>query len=116
VVDHLAKVGMNVQAMDVNLTTVDYKGKEADATVSIAPKGGNPAQGMSMKYHLEQQGAQWVVTGRQDSAGHGAGSMPGMSPQGGGTAPGTENPHGAAPATGGSGKMPSPQDLPPSKK
>ena len=119
VIDHLAKRGLSVGAMDVNLTKVDFNGKEADATVAIAPKGGNPAQGMSMRYHLKQEGSQWVVTGRQDV---------GVTPHGGGSAmPGTENPHagGAAPEGGmpgsaapapGGGKMPSPEDLPPTSQ
>ena len=119
VIDHLGKVGLSVKAMDVSVTTVDYKGGEADATVSITPKGGNPAQGMSMKYHLRQEGALWVVTGRQDAPGspHGAGgaATPGAeNPHGGAAMPGGAMPGGAAP--GGGGKMPSPEDLPPSGK
>jgi hypothetical protein len=121
IIDHLAnKAGLNVKGMDINVTSVDFKGSDADATVSITPKGGNPAQGMSMKYHLQQQGNQWVVTGRQDAPGspHGAGAMPGMeNPHGGAGAPPTEAPKGGmAPPAGGGGKMPSPEDLPPVKK
>jgi hypothetical protein len=117
VINHLSKVGLNVAGMDVSLTSVQINGKEADATVSIAPKGGNAAQGMSMKYHLQQQGSEWVVTGRQDTGAspHGAGAMP-AAPSGG--MPGGENPHGAGMAApgGAPGKMPSPEDLPPAKK
>jgi hypothetical protein len=102
-VDHLAKAGLNINGMEVGLVSVDKKGSEADATVSITPKGGNPAQGMSMKYHLEERGGAWVVTGRQDAgAAHGGAVMPEAG-----------NPH-ATPAPG--GKMPSPEDLPPAKK
>jgi hypothetical protein len=121
VIDHLAKGGFNMQAMDVNITSVDYKGDQADASVTIGLKG-NAAQGMSRKYHLERKGSQWVVTNSQDAGGaHGGAAMPpaggGMPPAGGGmppAAPGAENPHGAMP--GGGGKMPSPEDLPPSGK
>jgi hypothetical protein len=121
IIDHLAnRAGLNVKGMDVNVTNVDYKGTEADATVSITPKGGNPAQGMSMKYHLQQQGNQWVVTGRQDTPGfpHGAGAMPGTENPHGAGAPTSEAPKGgmAPPASGSGGKMPSPEDLPPVKK
>ena len=109
VVDHLTKAGLNVAGMDVNLTNVERQGDEADVVASISPRGGNPAQGMSFKYHLQQKGGQWVVVGRQESG----------APHGG-MAPGTENPHGAgAPpaAPGGAGsKMPSPEDLPPAGK
>ena len=118
VIDHLAKVGLSVTAMDVSVSKVDFAGNEADATVAITPKGGNPAQGMSMKYHLKQEGGQWQVTGRQDVGGspHGAGAaMPGAAnPHTGGAMPGGAT-GGAAPA-GGGGKMPSPESLPPTGK
>jgi hypothetical protein len=122
VIDYLAQRGLNVQGMDVNITNLEAKGNQADATVAIVPKGGNPAQGMSMKYHLEQRDNKWTVVGKQDAGAspHGGGAMP---PAGGAmppAAPGAENPHGAMPgagaAPGGAGKMPSPADLPPAKK
>jgi len=99
VLDHLAQVKMNVASMDVEVTSVEFNGNQAEAAVSFSPKGGNAAQGMSMRYQLELRGGRWVVVGRKD-----AGSSPhgGMPP-----APaGMENPHGAD-------KMPSPEDLPP---
>ena len=119
VIDYLAQKGLNVQGMDVTVTNLETNGSQADASVSITPKGGNPSQGMSMKYHLEQHDNKWAVVGRQDT---------GATPHGGGMPPagaGTENPHGGgamppagAPgaAPGGAGKMPSPEDLPPAKK
>jgi hypothetical protein len=113
VIDHLSKAGLNVKGMDVTLSSVQFNGKQADATVAITPKGGNPAQGMSMKYHLEQQGSQWVVTGKQNSGAspHGA-TAPGAMP------PGGANPHagGAMAPSGGGAAMPSPEDLPPAGK
>jgi len=115
VLDRLAKGGF--AAMDVTITSVQFNGSQADATVSIAPKG-NAGAAMTMKYHLEQQGNKWVVVGRQEPPGspHGgaaAGAMPSgqpgaASPHGGGMAP-------AGPPPGG-GAMPSPQDLPPTGK
>jgi hypothetical protein len=109
VIDHLAKAGLNVKGMDVTLSSVQYNGKQADATVAITPKGGSAAQGMSMKYHLEQQGSQWVVTGRAESSG---------SPHGKGAMPGAANPHegGAMQPSGGGAAMPSPESLPPAGK
>ena len=89
--------------MTVSLTNLERNGSQAEATVSIVPSGGNAAQGMTMKYHLEEKGGKWVVVGRQDAAG---------SPHGGAAAPA------AAPADphGGATEMPSPEDLPPAKK
>ena len=100
VLDHLAQRQMNVASMNVEVTSVQFNGNQADATVSFYPKGGNAAQGMSMQYQLEQKDGRWVVMGRKDA---------GSSPHGGAmppAAPGMENPHGT-------GKMPSPEDLPP---
>jgi hypothetical protein len=121
VLDHLAesssKMTLNLAAMDVVVKSVQFSGNEADAAVSIAPKGGDPATAMSINYHLKQEGNKWVVVGRQDS--HGAMAAPGgENPHGGGAPPDAPNPHsGAMAAPGGSsGKMPSPDDLPPTGK
>jgi hypothetical protein len=100
VLDHLAQVQLNVASMNVEVTSVEFNGNQAEATVSFSPKGGNAAQGMSLRYQLERKDGRWVVMGRKDA---------GQSPHGGGmppAAPGMENPHGG-------GKMPSPEDLPP---
>ncbi|HTS31862.1 MAG TPA: hypothetical protein VMH81_38595 [Bryobacteraceae bacterium] len=119
VLDHLAESSskLNLGAMDVVVKSVQFNGDEADAAVAISPKGGDPAAGMSINYHLKQQGGKWVVTGRQDS--HGAVPTQGAAnPHGGGAPPDVPNPHGggmAAPGAGGS-KMPSPEDLPPTGK
>jgi hypothetical protein len=106
VIDHLTKVGMNIAGMNVNVTAVQMNGNQAEATVSFTPKGGSASQGMSMKYHLEQRGSNWVVTGRQDASAspHGGAVMPRAAS---GEAAGAANPH-----AGGS-RMPSPEDLPP---
>ena len=114
VIDHLSKAGLNVTGMDITLSSVQFNGNQADATVSITPKGGSPAQGMSMNYHLEQQGSKWVVTGRKDAGGspHGGGAMPGRH------AARSESPcrrrRGAFRRS--RGQMPSPEDLPPAGK
>jgi len=118
VLDHLnesqAKLTLNMAAMDIVVKSVQYNGDEADAAVAITPKGGDPASGMSINYHLKQQGSKWVVVGRQDS--HGAAAPGGANPHGGGAMPAAADPHGGMAAPGGSGKMPSPDDLPPTKK
>ena len=86
-------------AMDVNVTSVAYRGDEATATVRFQAKGNSSAgAGMSMQYVLERKGNQWVVKGRAGGDAH-----TGM-PQGGAGAPGAP----AAPNSGGSiGAMPS---------
>ena len=111
VINHLSKAGLNVAGMDVSIASVQFNGKEADASVSIAPKG-NAASGMSMKYHLQQQGSEWVVVGRPGGGDNPHGGA--MAP----AAPAAPNPHGGGgEMPGGSpGKMPSPQDLPPATK
>lgn len=58
--------------MDVNVTSVAYKGDEATATVRFQAKGNNsPTAGMSMQYVLERKGNQWVVKGRAGGEAHG---------------------------------------------
>jgi hypothetical protein len=112
ILDHLAEAGFSNQNMDVSVTSLQFNGDKADAVVEIAPKGANHAQGMQMRYSLQQKGSRWLVVGRADTgAGHGSAIAPGAAnPHGGGAMP-TE------PATGGAGqKMPSPQDLPPAHK
>jgi hypothetical protein len=113
VIDRLSQRGLNVGGMDVTLTSVKFNGSEAEAVAAITPKGGNPAAGMSMSYHLRQEGNKWVVTGTQDSGGsrHGGAAMPGAANPHGGEMPGREQT-----APGGAGKMPSPEDLPPAGK
>jgi hypothetical protein len=108
VLDHLAKAGMNTKAMDVSISSVQVNGNQAEATAAISLKGNSAVPAMSRKYHLEQQGSQWVVTTSQDA---------GANPHGGSAMPGGENPHGGGAMPGaGSGNMPSPEDLPPSSK
>ena len=110
-----------MSAMNVEVTNVTFSGNQADAAVSITPKGVSGG-GMSVNYHLEQDGAKWIVKGRKDAGGapHGGGvpsAMPGAdNPHGGGAVPGADNPHGAAPGGASGGRMPSPEDLPPSGK
>jgi hypothetical protein len=115
VIDHLSTIsGMNVSAMTIEITEAKFNGDQAEATASITAKGVNAGAGaMTIPYHLEYKGDKWVVTGRKDSGGAAHG---GIAPGGG--APTGESPHGAMPpaGAGGSGKMPSPEDLPPTKK
>jgi len=124
VLDHLTQAGLNMAGMDVAITSVQFNGNQADAAVTISAKGTSAAQGMQMKYHLEQKNSKWVVVGRQDSGQHGAGGLPPATAgdphgsRGMGAMPGGADPHagGAMGAPAASGKMPSPEDLPPATK
>lgn len=114
VIDYLSsRKDLSIGGMDIDVTSVTFNGDKAEAAVSFAPKGGNASAGMTMRYELQQQNNKWVVTGRQDS---------GQNPHGGLPAAGGANPHGGAvpggavPGADAGGKMPSPNDLPPTKK
>jgi hypothetical protein len=67
---------LSVASMDIEITQVTFRDKEADAVVMFKPKGGDPASGMSMRYTLERQGATWVVKKKADSGGHAASTPP----------------------------------------
>jgi hypothetical protein len=115
IVERLQARQFDLTKMDLDVTSVQFNGNRADATVSVYQKGGSAADGMSMTYELEQQGGKWVVVGTPKGAGgapHG-----GATAAPGGTMPGAANPHGGAmmPPAGGA-MMPSPADLPPAGK
>lgn len=87
VVKHLTQnSGLNMSAMDIEVTAVTFKDNEAEATVGFKPKGGGAASGMSMRYTLEKKGSEWVVKKKADSGmGHGMAvpsGMPGGMPGG----------------------------------
>lgn len=96
--------GLSIAGMDIDVTAVDFKGKEAEATVSFKPKGGSAVAGMQMRYTLEQKGNEWVVKGKADSGSqHGATAIPeGAMPNSG--APKSELPPDHPPMS--PGKMP----------
>ena len=121
VIDYLGGHGMNVAAMNIEVTEVTLTGGHGEANVSFTVKSTPGAPAMSIPYLLELQGGKWVVTGRKQAGGmpHGGGAMPGGAMPGGATNPhgammpgGAVNPHGA----GAGGGMPAPQDLPPVDK
>ena len=115
VIDHLKKNGLNVDKMDLTVSSVEFNGNKASALVSMAPKGVQGGTPMAFKYLLEQQDKKWVVTGRDTSGdAHGKEAAPAANPHGGGAMPGAMP--GAANPHGGGAAMPSPNDLPPAKK
>ncbi len=70
---------VNLSSLDVNVTSVNFKGKQAEAMVEFRPKGGAPGSGIQMKYDLENQSGKWVVKKRSDAAGGPHGAKPGAS-------------------------------------
>lgn len=119
VIDYLGGHGMNVAAMNIEVTDVTLTGGHGEANVSFTVKSTPGAPAMSIPYLLELRGGKWVVTGRKQAGGmpHGGGAMPGGAMPGG-----AMNPHGAMPPAGmanphgAGGAMPAPQDLPPIDK
>ncbi len=77
---------INVAAMDVNVVSVSFRDKEADAVVAFAPKGGTAAQGLTMNYTMERQGDGWHIKSRaglqQHAAQAPAGATQGAMPEG----------------------------------
>lgn len=89
-----AQTGLDLDSMDVSVTSVSFQKNEARATVYFKPKGSS--DGMQMNYALERSGDKWVVKGRSESGAnpHGAQGLPGnphgdtMSPNSQGLPPG----------------------------
>ncbi len=101
VFEHLSKkAGLDVNSMQIDISSVTFRENEADAVVSFKPKGSTDASaGMQMNYTLERKGNEWVVKGKAGSSSHGAGSaMPGAGSAMPGA--GAEMPAGHPPAKG----------------
>ncbi|MFN7934841.1 MAG: hypothetical protein U0R19_16045 [Bryobacteraceae bacterium] len=88
-VDYLAgRSGISVESMDIEVTSVTFRGNEADAQVTFKAKGSTDASNlMQMKYVLEQKDGKWTVKGRSGASEHGGPSggsgsqaMPAMPP------------------------------------
>lgn len=85
VIDYLSqRSDLNVDSLDVQVTSVTFNENEADAVVAIRLKGGGPAESMTMRYVLEREGNRWVVKGRA-SSGSPHGEMPSGDPFHGGS-------------------------------
>jgi hypothetical protein len=92
VIDYLTKrANLNVAQMNVTVTSLVCREKDADVTVAFTAKGSNPGQPMSFPYTLERQGDHWVVKSKPATGG---------------------NPHGGNPH-GGAGTVPPGAALPP---
>lgn len=93
---------VDINNMDVNVSSVSFRGNEADALVAFAPKGSGSAQGMTMRYTLEKQSDGWHIKKRQgDLSQHALGAN------------GTGDPHGGQPLPGEGGQQQLPEGHPP---
>ena len=105
VVKHLAALNMlNLNNMDIKVTSATVNGNQAQAQVEIRAKGGDGSgNAMQIGYALEKRGEEWVVL---KSTGMGGGMQhpgPGEAPPAGAT--GTMPP-GHPNVTGGNGQSP----------
>jgi len=94
---------LSLSSMDIEITQVSFRDKEADAVVLFKPKGGDASSGMSMRYTLEKQGSAWVVKKKTDSGGHLESKPPAGTPGAPGSMP---MPSGSMPMPSTSGAMP----------
>ena len=107
-VEYLAgRSGISVYSMDIEVTSVTFRGTEADAQVTFKAKGSTDASNlMQMKYVLEQKDGKWTVKGRSGASEHGGPGAPGASGapgHGGGAPEGMPAMPPGHPPTGGSG-------------
>jgi hypothetical protein len=98
---------VDVQNMDVSVDAVSFREKEATATVSFRPKGGDRAQSITMTYTMERKGDEWHVKDRNmqrhEQAKPGAPGTAGTAPP---IAPGTPMPPNHPSFTNAPGNMP----------
>ena len=55
---------VDIGSMDVNVDSVSFREKEADAQVSFMPKGAPRSQAITMNYVLDRQGDEWHIKSR----------------------------------------------------
>jgi hypothetical protein len=89
---------INVAAMDVNVVSVSFRDKEADAVIAFSAKGAPAAQGFTMRYTMERAGPEWRVKSKAGMQQHAAQAPAGMQ---GGAIPG-----GVAPGNGDQSQLP----------
>jgi len=76
--EHLStKTGLDMKALDVDVTKVTFEHDQAQATVSFHQKSDTSINGgMVMVYTLAPKNGHWVVVKRGDSQGHQFGGQP----------------------------------------
>jgi hypothetical protein len=80
---HLASMKtLNLDAMDMNVTSVSVHGEQAEAQVEFKPKNGPPqGAGMQVSYSLAKQNGEWVVQNTQPLGGAMQHPGPGDTPE-----------------------------------
>jgi len=83
VIDYLksnqSRIGLDPNAMQIDVTSVSFQRDEARAAVAFRAKGGGgDGQPMMINYVLDKKGGKWVVRGRTET---------GVNPHGGGAEP-----------------------------
>jgi hypothetical protein len=80
--------GLDLKALDVTTTDVNFDRNKATATVAFHPKGdASVNSGMTMKYNLEERDGKWVVTGVNNAQGSPLGAHPPVGQPGEGPLP-----------------------------
>ena len=106
----VAKRGIDPNQMDVDVTSVQFHGSTADATVSFRAKGQPAGGGLTVNYTLDRVHDEWVVKSRapMNTMGHTKGSeLPGTGGSAGAIGNLTNSPDGhATPNTGGTAPLP----------
>lgn len=62
-----AQTGLDINSLQVEITSVAFEKDEARATVSFRPKTGDSSGPMLMNYVLDRKGSKWVVRGRTEN-------------------------------------------------
>src|SRR5258708_24378211 len=60
-----AEIGIDMNNIDVKVTSVSFETEVARASVSFVPKDAPGGAGMAMNYVLDRKGDKWAVRGRQ---------------------------------------------------
>ena len=80
VIDYLSGHGMNVAAMNIEVTDLNLAGDHGEANVSFTTRAAPGAPAMAIPYLLELRGGKWVVTGRKQAGGMPPGGHAGPCP------------------------------------
>lgn len=97
VMDYLStRQGLNLDSMNVSITSMVFRQNVVDVMVSFSPKGSGAASPMSIAYTLEKNGDRWVVKPRATAGQNPHGGM-GANPHGMGMPEGGGAPAGALP-------------------
>jgi len=106
----VTKRGIDPNQMDVDVTSVQFHGSTADATVSFRAKGQPAGGGLTVNYTLDRVHDEWVVKSRapMNTMGHTQGSeLPGTGGSAGAIGNLATSPDGhATPNTGGTAPLP----------